>query len=107
MRHPVRAALAAASLGLVAFAPAASAAVAVDTSQIRAAVTPEGAMEHLHNLQNIATANPTDGVPTRATGTVGYDKSVAYVQSVLGPHADYYDVRLDEFTFDDFRETAA
>jgi Zn-dependent M28 family amino/carboxypeptidase len=98
----VLAALTAACLSTA--APAAHAATAVDSSQIRAAVTPEGAMEHLQNLQNIATANPTDGAATRAAGTIGHELSVQYIENdVLGAFASYFNVYRDEFTFDDFR----
>jgi Zn-dependent M28 family amino/carboxypeptidase len=105
LRHPVRAAFAAACLGLLALTPVAPAATAVDSTQIRALVTPEGAMTHLHNLQNLATANPTDGVPTRAAGTIGYEKSLQYVESVLAPYGGYFNVYRDEFEFDDFTQT--
>src|SRR5688572_11347790 len=73
---------------------------AFNSNGLRKAVTLEGIREHQQNLQFIADAN--DGV--RTSGTPGYDASVAYVKSRL--ERSGYDVRLQEFPFDYFKDTA-
>ncbi|HZH24267.1 MAG TPA: PA domain-containing protein, partial [Solirubrobacteraceae bacterium] len=71
-----------------------------DSSALREAVTTGGIMEHLEAFQTIADEN--DGV--RASGTSGYDASVDYVVSQLDP--SYFDIEVQEFQFDVFRELA-
>ena len=76
-------------------------AVAVDeinTQRLRNAVTVGGILSHERVFQRIA--NQNDG--TRASGTPGYDDSVAYVAGRL--EAAGYDVSLQEFTFPFFAE---
>ena len=51
--------------------PAATTAVGTDSTALRNAVTVGGIMAHETALQAIASANPVDGVPTRAAGTPG------------------------------------
>ncbi len=68
----------------------ASAAYAVDPSDLEERVTVEAVMGHLQALQDIADAN--DG--TRAIGTEGYELSGQYVESVLRA-AGYDPVRQD------------
>lgn len=77
----------------------ASAAVPVDSSQLRNAVTVIGIMEHEQEFQEIANANGD----TRASGTPGYDASLAYVQAQLEA-TGYYDVTVQRFLYDAFRE---
>jgi hypothetical protein len=43
-----------------------------DSAALRNAVTVSRIMTHETALQAIASANPVDGVPTRAAGTPGY-----------------------------------
>jgi Zn-dependent M28 family amino/carboxypeptidase len=57
----------------------ASAAVPVNSSQLRAAVTVEGILEHEREFQDIADANGD----TRASGTPGYTASADYVAERL------------------------
>jgi Zn-dependent M28 family amino/carboxypeptidase len=87
--------LAAAGVALAATAATALAAVQVDTSVIRGAVTAGGIMGHLSALQGIADANGG----TRASGRPGYDASVAYVRSQLERYGDYFDVSEQPFDF--------
>jgi len=94
-----RAALLAAVSTLIA-APVAISAPSTDSSALREAVTTGGIMEHLEAFQTIADEN--DGV--RASGTSGYDASVDYVVSQLDP--SYFDIEVQEFQFDVFRELA-
>ena len=102
MFSSVRAAAAAAvTVAAFAAAPSASAAPPTDSSALRAAVTTAGILEHEQALQGIANMN--DG--TRASGTPGYDASLAYVQSKLEA-TGYYDVVVQRFNFDVFRELA-
>jgi Zn-dependent M28 family amino/carboxypeptidase len=81
--------------------PLSSTAVGPDTTELRDAVTVAGIMEHQAALQAIADAN--DG--TRASGTPGYDASLAYVQEQLEA-TGYYDVTVQPFLYDAFRELA-
>ena len=84
---------------LVAFtATAANAAVPTDTSELRDAVTAGAIMEHLAELQEIADLNGD----TRASGTVGYDLSVDYIEAQL--LAAGYEVTRQDFLFNSFRE---
>ena len=72
----------------------------VNTSALRRGVTVSGILAHERAFQSIA--NDNDG--TRASGTPGYDASVAYVTRKL--RAAGYSVRQQEFTFPFFRELA-
>jgi Zn-dependent M28 family amino/carboxypeptidase len=67
---------------------------------LRAAVTPEGVMEHLRAFDAIATAN--DG--TRASGTPGYAASRDYVVSKL--EAAGYSPTVQSFDFPFYRQLA-
>jgi Zn-dependent M28 family amino/carboxypeptidase len=77
----------------------ASAAVTTDTQALRDAVTVEGIMQHEREFQNIANRNKH----TRASGTPGYDASLAYVKSKLEA-TGYYNVTVQPFLYDLFRE---
>jgi Zn-dependent M28 family amino/carboxypeptidase len=74
------------------------AAVPTDTSELRAAVSADAIMGHLADLQAIADANGG----TRASGTPGYDASIAYVAGLL--EAAGYEVTIQNFLFNSFRE---
>jgi Zn-dependent M28 family amino/carboxypeptidase len=96
------AAAAAAAVGvLAAGALPAAAAPPTDSSSLRTAVTAKAIKKHLAALDTIATANGG----TRASGTPGYDASLAYVKGKLEA-TGYYDVTVQPFTFDSFRELA-
>ena len=77
----------------------ASAAVPTDSNALREAVTVDGIMEHQEAFQAIADANGD----TRASGTPGYDASLAYVKAQLEA-TGYYDVTVQQFPYDAFRE---
>jgi Zn-dependent M28 family amino/carboxypeptidase len=77
----------------------ASAAVPTDTGELRDAVAVSGIMEHEQEFQEIANANGD----TRASGTPGYDASLAYVKAQLEA-TGYYDVTVQQFPYDAFRE---
>ena len=77
-----------------------SAAVEVDTSELRDAVTVDAVREHQQAFQDIADANGG----TRASSTPGYDASVDYVVSQLD--TNYFDVTIQEFSFPYFEELA-
>lgn len=79
-------------------ATSAYAAIPTDTSALEDAVTSDGIMEHLVELQDIADDN--DG--TRASGTAGYGASVDYIADAL-EEAGYLVTRQD-FTFNSFTE---
>ena len=79
-------------------ATGAGAAVPTDTTQLREAVTAGAIMDHLAELQKIADNNGG----TRASGTAGYDASLAYVQGLL--EAAGYEVTVQEFEFNSFTE---
>jgi Zn-dependent M28 family amino/carboxypeptidase len=79
----------------------ASAAVSVNTSALREAVTLEGVQAHLEEFQDIATENGG----TRVAGSPGYDASAAYVGGLLA--AAGYDVTYQPFQFAFFQELAA
>jgi Zn-dependent M28 family amino/carboxypeptidase len=85
------------TLALAAVSPA-GAGVGTDSSALREAVTADGILEHLHAFQEIADQNED----TRASGTDGYDASVAYVAGRLSDAG--YDVSIQDFGFDLFRE---
>jgi Zn-dependent M28 family amino/carboxypeptidase len=94
--------VAAATVAMFAVATApALAATPTDSSSLRSAVTAENAKEHMSALDNIADMN--DG--TRASGTPGYDASLAYVKGQLDA-TGYYTTTVQNFLFDAFRETA-
>ena len=78
----------------------ATAAPTYPTKKLRDAVTVEGAWEHLEAFQAIADANDD----TRASGTSGYDASVAYVVERL--EAAGYDPVVQAFEFPFFQENA-
>ena len=93
-------ALVAVPVALATASPALAQKDAFNSSGLRSAVTLDGIREHQRNLQFIADAN--DGV--RTSGTPGYDASAAYVKSRL--ESAGYDVTLQEFPFDYFKDTA-
>ncbi len=94
-------AVAAAIIAAFAAAPLASAAPPTDTSALRGAVTTAGILEHENAFQAIATANGG----TRASGTPGYDASLAYVKAQLDA-TGYFNTRVQQFDFDYFQELA-
>ena len=73
---------------------------AFNSTGLRKAVTLDGIRDHQQALQNIANMNGG----TRASGTPGYDASVAYVQRRLEDAG--YDVTVQPFQFPFFRENA-
>ena len=72
----------------------------VNTKKLREGVTVNGILQHERAFQQIANIN--DG--TRASGTPGYDASLAYVRERLKKAG--YKVTEQEFTFPFFRELA-
>jgi Zn-dependent M28 family amino/carboxypeptidase len=100
LRAATAAAAAAACALAVAAAPA-SAATPTDSSSLRSAITAKNVKKHMSALQTIANMN--DG--TRASGTPGYDASLAYVKSKLDA-TGYYTTTVQPFVFDAFRELA-
>jgi Zn-dependent M28 family amino/carboxypeptidase len=72
----------------------------INSKKLRDAVTINGMMQHERALQAIANANGG----TRASGTAGYDASVAYVAERLRRAG--YRVTEQEFTFPFFRKLA-
>ena len=102
MKRPYSVACAVALVATGALVSSASAAPPVDTEPMREAVTTEGIMEHMANLEAIAEANVFNGVPTRATGTPGHEASVDYVVGVM--EAAGFDVSLQPFEADIFFE---
>ena len=80
--------------GAVALGGQAQAAVATNTSALRAAVTVGGVMKHLQAFQAIADAN--DG--NRAAGTIGHAASVDYVEAQL--EAAGYDTWRQPFSYE-------
>src|SRR3712207_5705361 len=82
-------------------APATAGAQAPTSSeQLRRGVTRAGLVEHQRNLQAIANLN--NG--TRATGTPGYEASVAYVIARLERAG--YNVRTEPFDYPTWQENA-
>jgi Zn-dependent M28 family amino/carboxypeptidase len=79
----------------------ASAAVPTNSKALREAVTVDGVLKHELKFQEIADANGD----TRASGTPGYDASLAYVREQLEA-TGYYDVEVQTFVYDAFRELA-
>ncbi|HZD18555.1 MAG TPA: M20/M25/M40 family metallo-hydrolase [Actinomycetota bacterium] len=100
MKRSMLSAGAAVSVLVALLVPPATAAVGVDTQELRDAVTLEGIREHQAALQAIATANGG----TRASGTPGYEASVGYVVDTMEDAG--YDVTTQEFTYDQWSETA-
>ncbi|SDR97147.1 M28 family peptidase [Jiangella sp. DSM 45060] len=101
MRRNAACAVAAAAAIVLVTAPLAGAAKPTDSTDLRNAVTAGGIMEHLEAFQDIADANGG----TRASGTPGYDASLAYVQDQL--EAAGYQTTVQPFLFDTFEELAA
>ncbi|MET1153480.1 M20/M25/M40 family metallo-hydrolase [Arthrobacter sp.] len=100
-RNIHRAAIAA-TIGLaVSFAPPALAATGTNSGALRSAVTAQNITEHLHTLQNIATANGGN----RAAGTSGYEASAQYIEGKL--RAAGYVVERQHFTYDRYDFTSA
>jgi Zn-dependent M28 family amino/carboxypeptidase len=92
--------LLAAAAACLALAPAAFAAVSVDTLALRNAVTVTSVRSHQAALQAIADANGG----TRASPSPGYDQSAAYVHDKLA--AAGYNVAYQTFDFPFFQELA-
>ena len=82
----------------LAVARVASAAVTINTSELREAVTVKGIMEHEEAFQALADANGD----TRASGTPGYETSVKYVAGKLRDAR--YDVDVRKFDYELFIE---
>ena len=78
----------------------ASAAVPVDSSELRDAVTVEGILEHEREFQEFADANGD----TRASGTPGYDASADYVAGKL--ESAGYSVTRQKFDYELFIENS-
>lgn len=98
--------LLAALVATLALAPLSSTAVDTDTTALRNAVTVAGIMAHEKAFQKIADQNKVDGVPTRTSGTPGYDASVQYVVDKLNA-TGHYNVTVQNFNFEFWEETAA
>jgi hypothetical protein len=95
-------ALAAVAATLIALlVPSATAAVDVDSSALRTAVTPEAIEDHLEAFDLIGSSNGG----TRASGTPGYADSVDYVVDTL--EAAGYVPAVQTFTYEQWSETAA
>ncbi|MTH70082.1 M20/M25/M40 family metallo-hydrolase [Agromyces bracchium] len=88
----------AATAAIALTATGAQAAVPTNTTALQDAVTSDGIMAHLEELQAIADANGG----TRASGTPGYGASIDYIESVLDA-AGYITTRQD-FRFNSFTE---
>lgn len=71
-----------------------------DTKRLRDAVTVTGIRKHLKAFQDIADLNQG----TRVSGTLGYDASAGYVETLV--KAAGYTVTRQPFTFPYFQETA-
>jgi Zn-dependent M28 family amino/carboxypeptidase len=91
-------ALSATTLALAASASFVWGAVGVNSTALREAVTVEGVRAHQAALQAIADANGGE----RASGSPGFDASVAYVKSKL--EAAGYNVTVQPFEFPFFQE---
>ena len=89
------------ALVLAASSPAGADPANNTSAKLRKAVTTDGVMEHLENLQGIADANGG----TRASGTPGYAASRDYVVDRL--KAAGYSPTVQEFDFPFYRELAA
>ncbi len=79
-------------------ATGAQAAVPINTTALRDAVTSDGIMAHLEQLQAVADANGG----TRASGTPGFGASIDYIEGQL--QAAGYDTMRQDFTFNSFTE---
>ena len=90
---------AAACIAGIELAGGASAAPRTDSQALRDAVDVPGMQDHMAALQAIADANGG----TRASGTTGYDESLAYVEDQL-EETGYYDVDVQQFLYDVFRD---
>jgi Zn-dependent M28 family amino/carboxypeptidase len=93
----------AAAVGLLTASPGSTATVLgspdpIETSELREQVRVDAILKHLRRLQQIADANGG----TRASGTPGYDASVAYVIPWLVDKG--YQVTVQEFEFPFFQE---
>jgi Zn-dependent M28 family amino/carboxypeptidase len=88
--------LALAAIIAVPLGSVAQAAVPVDSSALRSAVTVDGVREHQLALQAIADANGG----SRVAGSPGYEESVQYVADSLA--AAGYDVEIQPFSFEQF-----
>jgi Zn-dependent M28 family amino/carboxypeptidase len=96
------AATAAATVGvLVMIAVPAFAATPSDSSSLRTAVSAKAVKQHMSAFQAIANQNGG----TRASGTPGYDASLAYVKAKLDA-TGFYTTTVQNFRFDAFRELA-
>jgi Zn-dependent M28 family amino/carboxypeptidase len=71
-----------------------------DTEELRSAVTPEAILGHMDVLDGIAAANGGN----RAAGTLGYKESAEYIEEQL--QAAGYETRRQQFTYDQFLQTA-
>ena len=91
----------AALLCALAVVQAAPSATPADSSALRAAVTAQGILAHEQALQTIANANGG----TRASGTPGFDASLAYVKGKLDA-TGYFTTRVQTFDFPFFQELA-
>ena len=94
-------AVTAAVLGVLTYASTGVAATPSETKALREAVTADGIMKHQDAFQGIADMNGG----TRASGTPGYDASLAYVKNKLDA-TGYFNTRVQNFDFDFFQETA-
>ncbi len=83
-------------MGVAGVIAVATAAIPVDTSALREAVTVAGVRDHQLALQDIADANGG----TRLAGSPGYDASAAYVADLM--QAAGYDVTIQNFEFVSF-----
>jgi Zn-dependent M28 family amino/carboxypeptidase len=93
-------AAATAAFALVAAMPAAASPNNNTVKKLTKAVTPEGVLDHLEALQEIADENGGN----RASGLPGYRASVDYVVEQL--EGAGYDPQVQEFTFDYFEENS-
>lgn len=57
-------------------------------------------MGHLQELNNIAKSNGG----TRTSDSAGFDKSVDYVYNKLKKYSNYFNVEVQQFTFQEFIE---
>ena len=90
-----------ACMAAIAVPAGASAAPKTDSQALRDAVNVAGVEDHMAALQAIADANND----TRASGTPGYDASLAYIQQQLEA-TGYYDVAVQRFLFDVYHDVA-
>ena len=97
-------ACAVAVVGALAAASPAVAATPTNTQPLRDAVTVGGMKEHLAALEDIAKKNKFEGIPTRATGTPGHERSQDYVEAKMT--AAGYEVSRQPFEADIFFEQA-